>query len=520
MAGPSPTPPQGWKDGEVTPASIVSSQTARNVLMSRLAKSLHEHRLDDALSDLEQFLQKAPQDRECQLLRLVCNIKIHGLQPYENEIEKLKAFPNLDYREKQALKYIFGLVVEQSKLERRDDKAVSYQRLIRRLVRGSSLVDPCSTAEKIIELGYVVRGRILRILRLKERVSRKELGWCLAGLLGLVVMSVSLVQNNSGSSRDQTPPKVQAVRQDASVNRVLGVNDLGVRLWGGNQDAESAGQILQGSEVQVSSLVPLYEDAIQRQPDLMGSMVLQLNVDTSGAVTEVNEVYSRLKDPEFRESVIKQASKWKFIGNRSGPLQIEYPLLFVPRSMDPMTLVRWELALTSTPEEEKTEKKTATYTPESAVPIGIEEIQEHSNAGKSSRAKEARERKETSTTQPSSLPRESQHRGDLAPRGKTSSARAEEVKRAANSQQLLAREPSTFPGQTSSETELDNLPIYKARLPAQVREKLGFAAPILETIAAGAEVTVLESKGDWFKVRIDGAGKMGYVRREFFVPAN
>jgi hypothetical protein len=71
-----------------------------------------------------------------------------------------------------------------------------------------------------------------------------------------------------------------------------------------------------------------------------------------------------------------------------------------------------------------------------------------------------------------------------------------------------------------SEATDAGLGVYKARVTTTVRENRGFAAPMLETIAAGTEVNILEAKGEWFRVRTSGGtGKIGYVRKEFVVPA-
>jgi uncharacterized protein YgiM (DUF1202 family) len=71
-----------------------------------------------------------------------------------------------------------------------------------------------------------------------------------------------------------------------------------------------------------------------------------------------------------------------------------------------------------------------------------------------------------------------------------------------------------------SETSDEGLGVYKARVTTTVREGRGFAAPTLETIAAGTEVNILDANGEWFRVRTNGGtGKIGYVRKEFVVPA-
>jgi hypothetical protein len=359
--------------------SIISPKTDRDVLMSRLGSWLAEDRYGVALLALEEFLKAEPQDRECRLLWLLCNIKVHGLQSYEYEIEKVKSFYNLDCSEKAIIKRILLVAILQARLEQREDQVVGYQRLVRRLVRGSSLLDPCSMAEKIMELRYRTHAWILRFLTSHESVPTKR--WRLAGLLALVLVSISLVQNKAESPKNHLPPKVLAIRRVAAETAVLG-----------------------------------------------------------------------------------------------------------------------------------------------ALPIA-REIQPASNDGKSSPAQRAMERKDNTIKQASSLNKEAKYRGVPTPKVKGSPSRVARSNRASAAQKLSPRKRDTNPRQTSvdpmslSETEPAHLAIYRARVPIQVRKAGDFSAPVLATVAAGAELSVLGSRDDWFKVRTHGEGKVGYVRKEFVVQA-
>jgi len=56
---------------------------------------------------------------------------------------------------------------------------------------------------------------------------------------------------------------------------------------------------------------------------------------------------------------------------------------------------------------------------------------------------------------------------------------------------------------------------YKTRRLVSLREEPRFAASAKAQIAAGTSISVLEAKGDWFKVKTQPSGAVGYVRKEY-----
>jgi len=56
---------------------------------------------------------------------------------------------------------------------------------------------------------------------------------------------------------------------------------------------------------------------------------------------------------------------------------------------------------------------------------------------------------------------------------------------------------------------------YKTRRLVSLREEPRFAASAKAQIAAGTSISVLEAKGDWFKVKTQPLGAVGYVRKEY-----
>jgi hypothetical protein len=528
---------------------IISTQTGRDVLMSRLSRWVQEERYEEASSALEQFLRDEPQDRECRLLRLLFEIKLHGLTLHEHEVEEIGSFSDLGPREKIIAKHIFALTSEELAKEGPTDRVLAYQRVVRRLFPESFVPASLPPPGMLIDFTYIREG-ILRVVsrpmeyispavrqgasrlrrRIGERVGRVlsvtgsppagELGWRWGGILGVVALtSLFMLRHDPGKATTANRADVPAIRQVASLNRVLGVKDLGFEVWGENRDPNLTEQLARWSEAHVTKLLPLYDKRVKSHPDLMGSIVLHLKVDASGSVVQVAEVQSRLKDPEFRDAVVQQAYQWKFAGNHSEPLEIEYPLLFVPGGMDPMTLVRWELTLATRAQEEK--GRQASQAPENGTTVEPEAVQEPALV--------------------SPLPADRNDTPDEpAPTISNGVAKHEEPKPASNGRSVAKskRKPAALtlklpvanadpsPAEmlvepvADRETPAEGLGVYKARITTAVRENRGFGAPTLETIAAGTEVNILEAKGEWFRVRTNGGtGKTGYVRKEFVVPA-
>jgi hypothetical protein len=58
---------------------------------------------------------------------------------------------------------------------------------------------------------------------------------------------------------------------------------------------------------------------------------------------------------------------------------------------------------------------------------------------------------------------------------------------------------------------------YKTRRSVSLREEPRFAASAKAQIGAGTSISVLAAKGDWFKVKTQPSGAVGYVRKEYLV---
>jgi hypothetical protein len=84
----------------------------------------------------------------------------------------------------------------------------------------------------------------------------------------------------------------------------------------------------------------------------MGSLLLKLTVDASGKVVSVDPLASQVTNTSFTKTVVDDVRKWKFPKAGVEAAEITVPLLFVPKGMDPDTVVQWERKVRSGQEDE------------------------------------------------------------------------------------------------------------------------------------------------------------------------
>ena len=61
---------------------------------------------------------------------------------------------------------------------------------------------------------------------------------------------------------------------------------------------------------------------------------------------------------------------------------------------------------------------------------------------------------------------------------------------------------------------------YVTRRPVTLRDSPRYAAAANTRIVPGTQVSVLATQGDWFKVKTQPKGSVGYIRREYLLPDN
>jgi len=282
-----------------------------------------------------------------------------------------------------------------------------------------------------------------------------------AGLILLVSQMVSNPEDKPSEKESSVEAKKKTSRSwnIALGNVVVVAPDLGfsTKVLKGGRVEES--RIAARLESQLQGLREFYREQSESDPSLMGGMLLQLSVNSSGEVTHVRELVSRITDSEFKKAVLAEVSKWTFPEIIPETTTINCPLLFVREGMDITTVVQWEKTLGQFTEKSIVNK------------IGTQAAQENHVADAKKRT---------------------------AVVAKTAPA-ASKVK-------------------TEQNLEPKPLSLYQIKHPTAVRTEPNFVSPSVGKFTAGTKVTVIAASGDWVEVRAGDAGLAGFIRKEFVAP--
>jgi len=240
-------------------------------------------------------------------------------------------------------------------------------------------------------------------------------------------------------------------------NVVVVAPDLGfnAKVLKGSRVEES--RIAARLESQLQGLREFYREESESDPSLMGGMLLQLSVNTSGEVIHVKELVSRITDTEFKQAVLAEVSKWTFPEIIAETTTINCALLFVREGMDITTIVQWEKTL-------------GQFTEKSAI------AKMNAQAAQESQVADAKKR---------------------TPAVAKATPVSGKVKAEQNS------EPKLFSR------------LYQIKHPTAVRAEPNFGSTSVGKFTAGTKVNVITASGDWVEVRADDTGLNGFIRKEF-----
>jgi hypothetical protein len=280
-----------------------------------------------------------------------------------------------------------------------------------------------------------------------------------AALILLVSQIGSNLEDKSSEKESSVETKKKPSRSwnIALGNVVVVAPDLGfnTKVLKGGRVEES--KIAARLESQLQGLREFYREQSESDPSLMGGMLLQLSVNSSGEVTHVRELVSRITDDEFKKAVLAEVFKWTFPEIIPETTTINCPLLFVREGMDITTVVQWEKTL-------------GQFTDKSVVAkMSAQPAQENQGAEIKKRA---------AAVVAKSIPA-------------SSKVKAEQI-----------LEPKPFS-------------LYQIKHPTAVRTEPNFGSPSVGKFTAGTKVTVIAASGDWVEVRADDARLAGFIRKEF-----
>lgn len=353
--------------------SVSAPQADRDQLVARFERFMEDKNYAEARAVLEELLEKDPQDRVCQLLYLLDTVRLKGAAAVEEQVAELAALTDLTEKEREIVRQIFLTAFGEAEKEGDETKARMYEEWMRRLVRSVPLGEPGPTATETsktpagnknpdapfapaqagssVPIQAVAPATAGAMAYLKQPRVR----WTVSGL-ALVFLTIVAI-GELAKSYDRGASKKEAADATAAAKKpnrlflsspaldhvVLGPKELGLQVSGLSDDEEQKSRFGKSVDNQLMSLRQLYRLEVQKKPELMGAMLLQMTIDDSGAVTRVQETASRIQDREFKNAVVEEARKWN-LAELSGPGTVECPLLFVPAGMDMTTLIKWEKA--------------------------------------------------------------------------------------------------------------------------------------------------------------------------------
>ncbi len=248
---------------------------------------------------------------------------------------------------------------------------------------------------------------------------------------------------------------------------VLAVDSHQLTIQGKNISAGARERLEQIVVKQLARLQPIYAGWAASDENAIGSMLLKLHVDGAGKLVQIESLRSRLSSADFSKVVLEEISNWTFPDAPAQPVEIIVPLLFVPKGLDADTVVQWERRSRESQAERRLvhpAHSATTVTASRAVMPAADTS--HSSAGPAS---------------------------------------------AAQRNTLLAR---------NAVEQKAALSVVKTTRAVALRQQPRFAAERIHDIDADTELSLLERKGNWRKVRLADATVIGFVRKEYLTPVN
>ena len=287
---------------------------------------------------------------------------------------------------------------------------------------------------------------------------------------GILVLPVSSLLSRRAYLLTEIPSVGRTQSQPVNTARaVLAVDTLGLTIRAKNATASTREVFERAAVEHLARLHRTYSSWADRDEELMGALFLKLTVDATGTVVRVNPLASHVTDSNFTKTVMADVRQWKFPKGGIETAEISVALLFVPKGMDPDTVVQWERKIRSTREKESPAAglRVANKPPIFALP------------------------ERTRKSSPS-VPHFDQ----------TNTIE------------------SSIVHVVRPKMEKDALTAFKTNRPVAVREDPRFSSKNVREVDGDTQLSVLEERGDWLKVKLAGAGFIGFVRKEFVSPIN
>ncbi len=310
-------------------------------------------------------------------------------------------------------------------------------------------------------------GEICRANRNKSVAKTTALTVATIGMLAIPIASffvskgepLSMLQMFNGT---ESPPRNTA-------SPVFAVDTSGISIRSKNVSPTTKELFEQAAVKHFAKIHQTYSSWAERNQELMGSLLLKLTIDSAGTVVRADPLASHLTNSDFTKTVLAEVREWKFPEGTAEAVEITVPLLFIPKGMNPDTVVQWERKIRSAQRGE---------TSVTGVPI----------------------------TNKTTIPKKSELLRNSSP----SLAHADHTNTTKGSTVRIPK----------PKTEEIALIAVKTNRPLPIRENPRFSAKSVYEVDEAAQLNILENKGDWLKVKVADAGLIGFVRKEHVSPIN
>ena len=301
-------------------------------------------------------------------------------------------------------------------------------------------------------------------------------------IIGILTMPLGGLMMGDENVWDRLQALVESERAAKNESTVLAVDTNGVRVRSKSSSTATKEFFEQAVLEHLAKLQHTFNSWSERTEELMGSVSLKIAIDSSGNVARVETVNSHISNSSFIKTVIDDVREWKFSKGSSEAAEITVPLLFIPKGMDTETIVQWERKVRGGPRHDGSPRQLPVVT----VPPA-------SGSDKLAAPAVAKLTPIQNIQNPM---------GVMTPTTLKTSAIATA---AAAPKARAATKP---------------LLVVIANRQLAIRDNPRYSANSVREVEESTQLSILENRGDWLKVRTAQGDAIGFIRKEYVSPSN
>ena len=298
-------------------------------------------------------------------------------------------------------------------------------------------------------------------------------------MIGILVMPIYGLFAGDENLWERLQAFVENERGAKSQSAVLAVDTAGLRVRSKGFSPATKEFYEQAVLEHLARLQHTANSWSERNQELMGSVFLKITIDSSGNVVRVETTNSHVNDSSFMKTVMDDVRERKFSNGGVEAAELTVPLLFIPKGMDPEMIVQWE---------RKVRNGRLDDSPIQRLP------------GVTALAAVAANNKMTAAAAPAiSMQRQVKNFG--------ASSLAPEI----TPKPGIIATTATAPRETDA--GLSKIVIANRQLAIRIKPR--YSASSLRQVEQSTQLSILENRGDWLKVRTAQGDVTGFIRKEY-----